>query len=254
MQYGLIGFPLGHSYSKAFFTEKFRKEGLFAEYLNFPLEFFSRRILTELLDASPCLRGLNVTSPHKREAFSLADLRTPEAEDAGAANTLRFRRNVDSHDGWIVQAHNTDVEGFREAVRPLLRPDVHGALVCGTGGAADAVAVALAGLGVRATFVSRNPEAHPGAMAYGDVSALMLAENPLVVNATPVGTFPDTDACVSLPYNLMTDRNICVDLVYNPGETMFMRKSAGYGAAVMNGLAMLRFQALASYEFWNEIN
>lgn len=248
--YGLTGFPLGHSFSKAFFTDKFREEGLDAEYLNFPLETCSREAVAALIETHPRLRGLNVTSPHKRAAFALADTRTPEAEAVGAANTLRFSRRPEG-DGLFIEAHNTDVEGFREAVRGHIPPGVRAALVCGTGGAADAVAVALRSLGITSLFVSRNPAARPGAIAYREVDAALLASHPLVVNATPLGAFPAVDTCVSLPFEFMSDRNLCVDLVYNPSETLFMKRARRAGASALNGAEMLRLQAIASYDFWN---
>lgn len=252
VQYGLTGFPLGHSFSKAFFTDKFREEGLRAEYLNFPLEHLSRAAITAILKEHPALKGLNVTAPHKRTAFELADTHTPEALAAGAANTLRFRWTADSPESLLIEAHNTDIEGFREAIRPYLRPDISKALICGTGGAADAVRIALSQLGIEARFVSRTPEAHPNAIAYAGINRQTLKEYPLIVNATPLGTFPRTDACVDLPYSLLGPENICADLVYNPAETLFMSNSRSYGARVLNGYEMLRLQALASYKFWNE--
>lgn len=248
--YGLTGFPLGHSFSKAFFTDKFREEGLDAEYINFPLQSCSRGDIVALVKSCPGLRGINVTSPHKRAAFDLADTRTPEAMAVEAANTLRFSSR-EGGDGLLVEAHNTDVEGFREAIREYLTPATRGAIVCGTGGAADAVAVALRSLGIESLFVSRNPSLRRGAIAYADVDASLLASHPLVVNATPLGTFPRTSECVPLPFELMTDRNICADLVYNPPETLFMKRARRAGATALNGAAMLRLQALASYDFWN---
>lgn len=249
-EYGLVGFPLGHSFSKAFFTDKFREEGLDAVYLNFESPVFTRAVLIQLLSDHPCLRGLNVTAPHKFAAYSLADSRTPEAEAAKAANTLRFRP-TGSGDCWIVEAHNTDVEGFRESLRPMLRNEIRRALVCGTGGAAGAVRVGLRMLGVDSIMLSRNPEGKPDAIAYTAVDDALIRDYPLIVNATPLGTFPDVDSCPPIPYELIGPDNICFDLVYNPPQSKFLRLAAGRGARTENGLRMLHLQALASWRFWN---
>ncbi len=249
----MTGYPLGHSYSKAFFTEKFREEGLRAEYLNFPLEALDREAIVKLIEETPELRGLNVTAPHKRRAYALADRRTPEAEACGAANTLRFRRGEsDNARDLIIEAHNTDIEGFREAIRPYL--GVAGqrkALICGTGGAAEAVRVALEKEGIKCIFVSRHPERHSNAIGYDSVKNC-IGPKDVIVNATPLGTYPDTNSCPPLPYEALGSGNLCADLVYNPAETLFMKRCASQGATTFNGRAMLEKQALASYKFWNQ--
>ncbi len=251
--YGLTGYPLGHSYSKTFFTEKFRAEGLEAEYRNYPLKELTRDSVVRLAQENPNLRGLNVTSPHKQAAYALADVRTEEAEAAGAANTLRIT-HIESGDGVLIEAHNTDIEGFRESLRPYISGGAsqRQAFICGSGGAAQAVRIALEQLGIKSTFVSRNPEMQKGAIGYDEVSD-RLEPFDIIVNATPLGTAPRTDEFLPLPYDKLGQGNIFADLVYNPAETTMMQLSSRSGARTLNGLQMLELQAIASYKFWNKL-
>ena len=250
--YGLTGYPLGHSFSKAFFTEKFREEGLEAEYRNFPLPTLTRESIEKLASENPNLLGLNVTAPHKRAAYTLADTHTPEAEAAEAANTLRISR-VDEGDGLKIEAHNTDIEGFREALRPHLDKTAgsRSAFICGSGGAAQAVLLALEQLGIKGTIVSRSPQERKSSISYDELSN-RLGSRDIIVNATPSGTWPDTDSYLPLPYAKLGPDNIFADLVYNPAETTMMRMASEAGARTFNGLRMLELQALASYKFWNK--
>lgn len=243
--YGLTGFPLAHSFSRDFFTRKFREEGSDEVYLNFETPELSLEFLDRLRREYPELRGLNVTSPHKRQAFELASKHTPEATSIRAANTLR----LEADGSWT--AHNTDIEGFRSAIAPMLAPHHRGALVCGTGGAAEAVRAALSGLGLDCIFLSRHGSRQGLTKPY-DMAAELMESHPVIVNATPLGTFPHTEEAPPLPYSLMGPRQLCFDLVYNPPVTAFMRQALSAGAAAACGIHMLRAQALASYKFWNK--
>lgn len=242
--YGIIGFPLGHSFSRGFFTEKFRREGIEAEYLNFPIEDVGE--LQKILEQHPTLRGLNVTLPHKQAVIPLLDAVDPKAQAIGAVNVIRVRW----HDGKpLLKGFNSDVIGFTRSIRPLLKQHHRKALVLGTGGASRAIRTGLESLGVEWRYVSRTP--HEGRFTYDDLTPEVLREYPVVVNCSPVGMFPHVDECPALPYEALSGENLLFDLVYNPEETLFMRRGAEQGAVVKNGLEMLHIQAVASWEFWN---
>ena len=242
--YGIIGFPLGHSFSRGFFTEKFRREGIEAEYLNFPIPSVSE--LPEILQAHPALRGLNVTLPHKQAVIPLLDELSPEAREIGAVNVIRVR-HIDGKTQ--LKGFNSDIIGFVESLRPLLKPHHKQALLLGTGGASRAIRVGLERLGVEWKYVSRTKR--EGMFTYEELTPEMLARYSVVVNCSPVGMYPKTDECPALPYEALTPDHLLFDLVYNPEETLFLRKGAAQGATVKNGLEMLHLQAVASWQFWN---
>lgn len=243
--YGLIGFPLAHSFSRDFFTRKFREESSEETYLNFETPELSLEFLEGLRRKHPGLRGLNVTAPHKRRVFELAHQHTPEAASVQAANTLR----LEADGSWT--AHNTDIEGFRSAIAPMLAPHHKGALICGTGGAAQAVCRALSDMDIDCIFLSRQGYGDSRTFPYEDAPCLLHSHS-VIVNATPLGTFPRTDEAPPLPYDTMGPDNLCFDLVYNPPVTLFIRQAIAAGAAAACGIHMLRAQAIASYEFWNK--
>lgn len=240
-KYGIIGYPLGHSFSRAFFTEKFQREHIDAEYVNF--EIPSADMLPGIVQANPNLRGLNVTLPHKEAVIPMLDELSDEAKEIGAVNVIRVR------DGRL-KGFNSDIIGFMDSIRPLLKPWHQRALVLGTGGASRAIRVGLQRLGIEWTYVSRTPA--PGRLTYADLTSELMEHYQVIVNCSPVGMFPRVDACPDIPYQLLTDRHLLYDLVYNPQETLFLKRGAEYGAAVKNGLEMLHLQALASWRFWNE--
>ncbi len=240
-KYGIIGYPLGHSFSRAFFTEKFQREHIDAEYVNF--EIPSADMLPGIVQANPNLRGLNVTLPHKEAVIPMLDELSDEAKEIGAVNVIRVR------DGRL-KGFNSDIIGFMDSIRPLLKPWHRHALVLGTGGASRAIRVGLQRLGIQWTYVSRTPA--PGRLTYADLTAELMEHYQVIVNCSPVGMFPHVDACPDIPYQLLTDRHLLYDLVYNPQETLFLKRGAERGAAVKNGLEMLHLQALASWRFWNE--
>lgn len=240
-KYGIIGYPLGHSFSRAFFTEKFQREHIDAEYVNF--EIPSADMLPGIVQTNPNLRGLNVTLPHKEAVIPMLDELSDEAKEIGAVNVIRMR------DGRL-KGFNSDIIGFMDSIKPLLKPWHQHALVLGTGGASRAIRVGLQRLGIEWTYVSRTPA--PGRLIYADLTPELMEHYQVIVNCSPVGMFPHVDACPDIPYQLLTDRHLLYDLVYNPQETLFLKRGAEHGAAVKNGLEMLHLQALASWRFWNE--
>lgn len=252
-EYGLIGYPLGHSFSRQFFTEKFRKEGIDARYLNFEIPAVDG--LKDIIREHPLLCGLNVTIPHKQAVMPLLDEISEEARQIGAVNVISIRRKAagagnGSDDVIILKGYNADVIGFSDSIRPLLKPWHKKALVLGTGGASKAVVYGLKSLGVEPVNVSRTPKS--GMLGYSDLSESAMREHTVIVNCTPLGTWPKTDACPDIPYNLLTGRHLLYDLVYNPELTLFLKRGQEHGATIKNGLEMLHLQALASWRFWNE--
>lgn len=255
-KYGLIGFPLGHSFSAHFFAEKFSKEGLDARYDNYEMPTVEG--LRALIAADPELSGLNVTIPHKQAVIPLLDALSDEAREIGAVNVIRIERNADGAVRLV--GYNSDIIGFKESLRPLLPPTSSlfplKALVLGTGGASKAVIVALRQLGIAPTYVSRRPAL--GQLTYEDFkdpqrARNILEEHTLIVNCSPVGMYPHVDEAPAIPYELLTPRHLLYDLVYNPLETRFMQLGSQHGATVKNGLEMLHLQALAAWEMWGAV-
>lgn len=240
-QYGLIGYPLGHSFSRRFFNEEFFPEhGIEAEYLNF--EIPEADGLLEVVRTHPLLRGLNCTIPHKQAIIPLLDEISPEAREIGAVNVIRIR------DGRL-KGFNSDIIGFMDSLRPLLRPYHRRALVLGSGGASKAVWAGLLRLGLEPMQVSRK--AGDGVLSYEMLTPEVMADCTVVVNCSPVGMFPHVNECPAIPYELLSGRHLLYDLVYNPLDTLFMQRGRERGATVKNGLEMLRLQALASWKFWH---
>lgn len=251
-EYGLIGFPLGHSFSRKFFTEKFLKEGIDAQYLNF--EIPDACMLRDIVRQHPKLQGLNCTIPHKEAIIPLLDDISPEAEKIGAVNVIAIKRNLpdsknESGDKFRLIGYNSDIIGFVQSIRSLLEQHHHKALILGTGGASKAIRYGLESLGIAPTFVSRK--AQPGRLTYNDITSESILEYNVIVNCTPVGMFPHINEAPQLPYEALTSRHLLYDLTYNPEETMFLREGAKAGAKTKNGQEMLELQALASWEFWN---
>ena len=245
-KYGLIGYPLGHSFSISYFNEKFENENIDAQYINF--EIPTIEALPEVLASNPELKGLNVTIPYKEKVISFLDSVSPEARAIGAVNVIRV-----THKGndIILKGFNSDVIGFTKSIEPMLEKKWHRkALILGTGGASKAIDYGLKALGLETVFVSRYER--PGTIQYGNITPEVVKEYNVIVNCTPVGMYPHSEECPQLPYEAMDSHTILYDLIYNPDETMFMRRGAQYGANVKNGLEMLLLQAFASWEFWNE--
>lgn len=243
-KYGLIGYPLGHSFSISYFNQKFTDEGINAKYLNF--EIPSIENLIEVLDLNPELKGLNVTIPYKEKVMEYLDFISPEARAIGAVNVIRV-----THEGSNVKlkGFNSDVIGFTQSIEPMLEKHHQKALILGTGGASKAINYGLKSLGLETVYVSRFRR--PETICYEDITPEVIKEYNVIVNCTPVGMFPKTEECPNLPYEAMDENNILYDLIYNPDETLFMKRGAERGASVKNGLEMLLLQAFASWEFWN---
>ncbi|MBO7569505.1 MAG: shikimate dehydrogenase [Bacteroidaceae bacterium] len=251
--YGLIGYPLGHSFSRKFFTEKFAKEGRESQYLNF--EIPSIEEFPEVIKNSPTLKGLNVTIPYKQQVMQYLDDISEEAKAIGAVNVVKVEHLADFEGrvmkGVKLTGYNSDVIGFVESIKPLLKPHHKKALILGTGGASKAIHYGLTKkLGMKTMFVSRS--ARDGMITYNDITPDTLKEYEVIVNCSPVGMYPHVDECPALPYEAMNENNLLYDLVYNPLETLFMKKGAEQGATVKNGLEMLYLQAIASWEFWEK--
>ena len=243
-KYGLIGYPLGHSFSKSYFNEKFENEGINAEYINFEIPTLDS--LPEILASNPELKGLTVTIPYKEKVISYLDSISPEARAIGAVNVIRVDHK--GNDTYL-KGFNSDVIGFTKSIEPLLERFHKKALILGTGGASKAVNFGLKSLGLETVFVSRFER--PGTIQYSQITPDIIQEYNVIVNCTPCGMYPHIDECPQLPYEAMTSKNILYDLLYNPDETLFMKKGAQHGATVKNGLEMLLLQAFASWEFWH---
>ena len=237
--YGLIGYPLTHSFSPAWFTEKFAKEGIDAIYKAYPLERI--QIIEDLLANYP-LRGLNVTIPYKHRVMQYLDEIDETAKAVGAVNCIDIRHG-------IKKGYNTDVIGFEKSLTPLLLPHHTKALVLGTGGAAQAVNYVLDKLGISRTSVSRGER--EGVITYEDLTEETIAEHTLIINTTPVGMSPETDAAPPIPYAAITEKHLLYDLIYNPAETKFLHLGKQQGATTKNGHEMLVLQAEASWDIWS---
>jgi len=260
--YGLIGYPLSHSFSKKYFTEKFEKEHITdAEYDLFPIEHISE--LPALLTANPHLCGLNVTVPHKITVLKYLDWIERDARGAGAVNCIRIAAEspvsaafsgdigIGGHD-FRLEGFNTDMYGFETSLKPLLKDRHDQALILGDGGAARAVKCVLENLGIKFTIVTRKQYA--GNLLFKDLKPRHIKQNLLIINTTPVGMSPRVDECPPIPYNALTDDHILYDLIYNPEKTLFLQKGEEKGAAVKNGYEMLILQAEKSWEIWTGKN
>jgi shikimate dehydrogenase len=246
-KFGLIGYPLSHSFSQRYFTEKFRREKIVdVRYENYPIA--SVEELPELITSVKDLAGLNVTIPYKEKVIPYLDELSGDAAQVKAVNTIRIIRE---NDRMHLVGYNTDTWGFEETLRPLLRPWHTFALVLGTGGAAKAVGYVLDRLGMEVWYLSRRPRGER-TIRYEELTGPMLQQIKLLVNTTPLGMFPETGTCPDIPYQYLTPEHLLYDLVYNPGETLFMKLGKEKGAAVANGLEMLKQQAEKAWEIWND--
>lgn len=239
--FGLIGFPLTHSFSKTYFTDKFQKEHIAdAEYLNFPIEKIEE---VELIFKNQNLCGLNITIPYKEAVIPFLDELDFSATGVGAVNTVVFRNGKKI-------GFNTDILGFENSLRPLLKVQHNKALILGAGGSSKAVAYVLKKLGIEFQFISRTQKEN--ALSYAEIKPQTILEHKIIVNTTPVGMFPKTYDAPDIPYSFITSEHLLYDLIYNPDETEFLKRGKQQGAEIKNGLEMLQLQAEKSWEIWNE--
>lgn len=244
-RYGLIGMPLVHSFSQKYFTEKFGREGIDAEYGLYPLEKIED--VENFIASTENLQGFNVTIPYKQQIMPYLDEIDAEATEVGAVNVVKVTRIGDKVK---LKGFNSDVYGFYNSIKPLIKPEIHKkALILGTGGASKAVCAMLKKLGIEYKFVSRT--AKDNQLTYSNLDKDILSEYTVIVNSSPLGTFPNVDTCPDIPYQFLTSKHLCFDLVYNPEETLFMKKSKAMGATVKNGLEMLHLQAEGAWKIWN---
>lgn len=243
-KYGLIGYPLGHSFSMGYFNEKFKNEAINAVYENF--EIPDIQDITTVIGSNPDLAGFNVTIPYKEKVMDYLDYIAPEAAEIGAVNVVKVTHNGERA---VLKGFNSDVVGFVNSIKPLLRPLHKKALVLGTGGASKAVEYGLRKLGLETIKVSRTEK--DNTITYGQVTPEMLSEYKVIVNCTPCGMAPHFDECPNLPYDSIDDSFLLYDLIYNPEETLFLRKGKEKDATVKNGLEMLLLQAEEGWNIWN---
>jgi shikimate dehydrogenase len=245
-KYGLIGFPLTHSFSKRYFTERFQKENINSTYENFEIDNISK--FPGIIKNNTELAGLNVTIPYKEQIIPFLDELNESAKEIGAVNTVKIIRNQSS---LILKGYNTDTYGFETSLTPLLKPHHKKALILGTGGASKALKYVLKKLGIE--FISASiEELKENEIRYEEINGQMLEERLLIINATPLGTYPNIETYPNIPYEFISDKHLLFDLVYNPEVTRFLSKGQEKGASIKNGYEMLLLQAIRSYDIWNE--
>lgn len=239
-RFGLIGKTLKHSFSHSFFTDFFRENGIEAVYENF--ELTDKNQIRALLQED--LSGVSVTIPYKEEIIPFLDELSPEAKAIGAVNCVAFK------EGKTI-GHNTDAYGFHQSIKPFLTNKHERALILGTGGASKAIVHVLKQIGIDCIFISRNPVGE-NQFSYADINEHMLHACKLIVNCTPVGMYPDNEACIALPFQFLTPDHLVVDLIYNPAKTKLLERSEAQGAQILNGETMLKQQALMAWKIWGE--
>jgi shikimate dehydrogenase len=263
--FGLIGYPLGHSFSASYFEKKFRREGIEASYRNFPMERIED--FESLLTREPGLAGLNVTVPYKQAIIPFLDRLSDVAEEIRAVNTISFKKEGDS---LVLAGDNTDVIGFRRSLEEHLKPGHRSALVLGTGGSSRAIRYVLGQMGIGFIMVSRSAGIKTGEksnekrddirdgvnggvrrITYRELDSKLVGKTPLIINTTPLGMFPEVETYPDIPYSALTADHLLFDLVYNPARTVFLKMGEKRGTTVVNGYDMLVYQAEASWEIWN---
>ncbi|HEY8387921.1 MAG TPA: shikimate dehydrogenase [Parasegetibacter sp.] len=241
--FGLIGYPLSHSFSGKYFTEKFEKEGLTDHrYELYPLSSVEQ--LPQLLASEPELRGLNVTIPYKQQVLQFLDNTDSIPEGINACNCIKIQ------DGRLI-GYNTDIVGFEKSFLEQLQPHHNKALVLGNGGAAAAVTYVLKKLGIAYNIVSRNLH-RSSSLTYSDLNESIISKHKVIINTTPLGTFPDVDVCPPIPYEFLTGEHYLYDLIYNPSKTLFLKNGEKQSAIIKNGYEMLLLQAEESWRIWND--
>ena len=240
-QFGLVGKNISYSFSKGYFGDKFEKLNL-KDYSYDNLDFQNIEDFPEFLKQNPTISGLNVTIPYKEAIIPFLDKLSKRATEIGAVNTIKITKSGK------LKGFNTDYIGFQKSIEPLLNVNHKKALILGTGGASKAVAYALKQLEIPYLFVSRNDIGD--AIGYNQINEKTFEEFQIIINCTPVGTFPNTNTFPEIPYEHFTSNHLAFDLIYNPAETLFLKKAKEQGAIVKNGLEMLTLQAEKSWDIW----
>jgi shikimate dehydrogenase len=241
--YGLVGKDIGYSFSRSYFKKKFEREGLESyKYKNFDIDDIS--LLKQIISENKKIKGLNVTIPYKEQVLPLLDSVSKNAKVIGAVNTITISKKGK------LKGYNTDHYGFKKALKPLLKKHHTKALILGTGGASKGVAFALRKLNIEYDFVSRN--ATDVIYSYDDLDKEVFEDYQIIINTTPLGTFPDMERYPPIDYSLFTDRHIAFDLIYNPEETIFLKNAKAAGAVTKNGYEMLVHQAEKAWKIWNK--
>lgn len=241
-KFGLVGRNISYSFSRGYFADKFEKENLPHSYVNFDISSIDD--LKSIIKETPNLKGLNVTIPYKEDVIPLLDSLNQRAKKIGAVNTIRFK-------GKELIGYNTDYYGFKKSLEPYLKKNHKRALILGTGGASKAIAHALQKLKIKFDYVSRSKK-EGVKYTYLDLTDDIISDYTIIINCTPIGTFPNVDECPNIPYNAISDRHILYDLIYNPKMTKFLSYGKEKGATTINGLRMLELQAEKSWEIWNK--
>lgn len=246
-QYGIIGNPLCHSLSPKFFNERFAQKNIPSEYVKF--EISSIEEFPNIIKKNPILVGLNVTIPYKQVVIPYLDELDEHAKAMGAVNVVKIETREDGTK--YLKGYNTDWYGFTASIKPILKENHKKALILGTGGASKAIAYSLDLLGISYKFVSRK--ASEGNFTYGDLTDEIIKEHTVLINTSPVGTFPNVKECPNIPYHCITREHVVYDLIYNPIETLYLRQAETCGATIQNGWPMFVNQALKSYEIWEGV-
>lgn len=242
--FGLLGKNISYSFSRGYFTEKFKELNLNKhKYVNFDLQNIED--LPDVIDENQDLKGINVTIPYKEAVIPFLNKLDKTAKKIGAVNTIKFTKRGN------LKGYNSDVVGFENSIFPLIKKHHTKALILGTGGASKAIAYAFKKNKIEYKFVSRNPEGKKQ-ISYDSLTKELIEKYTIIVNSTPLGTSPDIEKCPNIPYQYITDKHILYDLIYNPAETTFLSKGKEKGAVIKNGLEMLQLQAEESWRIWNE--
>jgi shikimate dehydrogenase len=245
-KFGLIGYPLGHSFSGKYFAGKFAREGISdCSYQNYPLETLEK--FPDLISENPELCGLNITIPYKTEIIKYIDDTEPAVKDIGAVNVLKIKR---SKHKIRISGFNSDVTGIEASLVPFITAQIRNALVLGTGGGSKAVAFTLKKMGINIIFVSRTSKKN--CITYEDLTSSVMQKSDIIINTTPLGMFPDITTRPGINYNLLNEKHILFDLVYNPEITSFLCSGQERGCRIITGLKMLYAQAERSWEIWND--
>ncbi|MGG6232247.1 shikimate dehydrogenase family protein [Tenacibaculum sp. SDUM215027] len=242
--YALVGKNISYSFSRGYFTEKFEKLDLKNhEYINFDIQSI-HELPQKIKENKKQLKGMNVTIPYKLDVFNFLDRIDKKALKVGAVNTIKITKKG------RLKGYNTDVYGFKKSLKPLLKKHHKKALILGTGGASKAVAFVLENLGMKYKYVSRTPEGKKQ-ISYQDINKELIESYSVIINCTPLGTHPNVENCPDIPYEFLTDKHLLYDLIYNPSETIFLRRGKEQGTTIKNGLEMLELQAEKAWKIWS---